>query len=785
MMNGTPALPVWPNEHLAGLSLEQLIDLLIRDEDRAPRNVIDRCAAYGEEMVELLRAKVDSDHAWRPDVSMGEWWLGLHAVMILGLVASESAGLLLVSFMRRMALSEDFDLQDWFAGHWPSLFRNKPQPVVDAARALSEDRALDWYIRCQAADVVIDAAMRDGVDALNSALDRLAAHAADESENWEFRLAVGNTLLDFPRERHRPLLADLAARQKGLGAHFSPQDVEKFYAHGRDQPDWARFENPWKFYAPGAIARRQDRWAEEAAGENEDVADIDGEFFDEPAIPHVRETPKVGRNDPCPCGSGKKYKHCCLGKEDAAAAPAPPGITGEAVLAEPNDLLWHRLHRFDRAMATQLLDFSVEVFGKAALGEAWAEFAAAEDSPFNLGSPHLQVFMPWFYFNWPAGDPDTRVKKSAPRDETVAGAYLRMKGRHLDPVERRYLQTCIETPFSFHEVVRCEPGKGFRLRDLFTGEEREVSERSGSRYASQGDLLLGKVMPIEHLALLEGCSGVAFPPQRKAPIIELRNKMKRPGQPLTRERLHDYDHEMIDLYLEVAEQLLHPRLPELRNTDGEVLTFHKLRYDIDSPQAAFDALKGLAEGESEDALLSVAERDEKGALRSVGFGWLKRGNAQHAHWDNTVLGHIEIDGKTLSVEVNSRERAERFREIADRLLEGVGRYKTALIESTEAALERLRAQKDSKAARESEDLKARPEVQALMAKHLDAHYETWPQTRLPALGGKTPLEAVKSPDGREMVEALVAQIERGLPSLYPGSPEALIARLRARLGLSG
>ncbi len=25
----------------------------------------------------------------------------------------------------------------------------------------------------------------------------------------------------------------------------------------------------------------------------------------------VRKTPKVGRNDPCPCGSGKKYKKCC------------------------------------------------------------------------------------------------------------------------------------------------------------------------------------------------------------------------------------------------------------------------------------------------------------------------------------------------------------------------------------------------------------------------------------------------------------------------------------------
>ena len=26
----------------------------------------------------------------------------------------------------------------------------------------------------------------------------------------------------------------------------------------------------------------------------------------------TRIVPKVGRNDPCPCGSGKKYKHCCL-----------------------------------------------------------------------------------------------------------------------------------------------------------------------------------------------------------------------------------------------------------------------------------------------------------------------------------------------------------------------------------------------------------------------------------------------------------------------------------------
>jgi preprotein translocase subunit SecA len=32
----------------------------------------------------------------------------------------------------------------------------------------------------------------------------------------------------------------------------------------------------------------------------------------EPAAPQIKNTkPKTGRNEPCPCGSGKKYKKCC------------------------------------------------------------------------------------------------------------------------------------------------------------------------------------------------------------------------------------------------------------------------------------------------------------------------------------------------------------------------------------------------------------------------------------------------------------------------------------------
>jgi len=32
--------------------------------------------------------------------------------------------------------------------------------------------------------------------------------------------------------------------------------------------------------------------------------------------PIKRDTPKAGRNDPCPCGSGKKFKKCCWGMSD-------------------------------------------------------------------------------------------------------------------------------------------------------------------------------------------------------------------------------------------------------------------------------------------------------------------------------------------------------------------------------------------------------------------------------------------------------------------------------------
>ncbi len=55
---------------------------------------------------------------------------------------------------------------------------------------------------------------------------------------------------------------------------------------------------------------------------------------------------RIGRNDPCPCGSGKKFKKCCIDKQQpmAAAPSAPPSLNSEVALlqqaaAEKRDIL--------------------------------------------------------------------------------------------------------------------------------------------------------------------------------------------------------------------------------------------------------------------------------------------------------------------------------------------------------------------------------------------------------------------------------------------------------------
>jgi hypothetical protein len=58
---------------------------------------------------------------------------------------------------------------------------------------------------------------------------------------------------------------------------------------------------------------------------------------------------KFGRNDKCPCGSGKKYKNCCLRTQDSAPtplprlAPAPPPQPAPVACEDDLDVLSNRV----------------------------------------------------------------------------------------------------------------------------------------------------------------------------------------------------------------------------------------------------------------------------------------------------------------------------------------------------------------------------------------------------------------------------------------------------------
>lgn len=60
----------------------------------------------------------------------------------------------------------------------------------------------------------------------------------------------------------------------------------------------------------------EDGGSEHAMHEKSEFAQIDGQWFYARTVrtgpaPVRSSAPKVGRNDPCPCGSGKKLKQCC------------------------------------------------------------------------------------------------------------------------------------------------------------------------------------------------------------------------------------------------------------------------------------------------------------------------------------------------------------------------------------------------------------------------------------------------------------------------------------------
>ena len=315
-------IPIFDPDTLSHAPAGDLIDLLIEHEDRVPRILFDACVARGEDMVAALAdfyARLDAPGA---DDERDVWWMGLHALFLLGAIPGEAAGRLLIDALRR-AGREDELLLDWVADDTAWLFANKPPVIIDQARELAQDRNASWSVRCEAVDPVVAAGLAAGPAELEAALDWLADLVTDTSDDLDFRLLAASNLLDFPRQRHRALLDEMAAEQEAgssIGVVFGSDDVAHSFAEAKGTPGWARREEPWTFYDEAQILARQERWREEDARALS-VADRHDGLYDFPE-PYVRGQPKPGRNDPCPCGSGMKYKKCCLPADDAREALA-------------------------------------------------------------------------------------------------------------------------------------------------------------------------------------------------------------------------------------------------------------------------------------------------------------------------------------------------------------------------------------------------------------------------------------------------------------------------------
>jgi len=484
---------------------------------------------------------------------------------------------------------------------------------------------------------------------------------------------------------------------------------------------------------------------------------------------------KPGRNDPCPCGSGRKYKQCCLAKD---AAPSP------------DELLWRRLRRDLDGLLPELLAESVRQFGRSGVEEAWDEFNLwpetddPEDQEFDETSPYAPLFLSWYVYDWLPDPPDTEVPEHA-WETTAARAYLQHKGVRLTALRREYIEACMAAPFSFHEVLRCEPGRGFRLRDVLTGTEAEVLERSGSEGVEPGELLFAKIVPVEGVALMEACAPVLIPPQEKIQLIELRKKMSA-ASALSAAGLREYDVELRTVLLPMMDRLLCPRPPAVANTDGDPLEFHTLRFDLPDPTAAVAQLRDLAAGVEEEDFESGIERDAAGRVVRADISWLRAGGAGTA-MENTVLGHIKVEAGRLSAEVNSAKRATALRALLEQRLPGA-RVLPSVVQSSHALVEQAHARALAGGPlppdADQERLMAMPEVQAALRETLRRHYHSWPDEQLPALGGRTPREAVQDPDGREAVQALLRQFERDMKRQDPALTAGIIDELRATLGIS-
>ena len=487
-------------------------------------------------------------------------------------------------------------------------------------------------------------------------------------------------------------------------------------------------------------------------------------------------TGKVGRNDPCPCGSGQKYKKCCQERFDE------------------KDFHYRRWRRVEADLIPELFAYALETLGPEAIEDAWSEFHDyAAPCAYDPESPMNSVFMPWFLFNWIH---ETKLADSS--DFSVTTIAVSFFSEHeLSEDEMRLILSATEAPYSLCEVQELTPGVGMTLFDLFRRVKHEVIERSASQTLKKGEILYCATTQLDGIISNVGTSPYALRPTAKRDILELRKWMmdESDGAELTSDHLVEFEAEIRSLYLDTVLAMFLP--PQLTNTDKDPLLPQKVHFDIQSADSAFHALKDLAEGISEDELRSDATVAD-GQIVKAEVPWL--GGTREARkrlGGPVLLGTMNIEDSKLTISVNSTKRAKKIRRLVEKRLGKQAVYKTTLIEPIEPEVERIWAAAASGSSKPPAEewlegtertgviplADLPPEVRLKLEEHARQHWVTWFDVPVLALNNMTPREAAKTEEGRELLESLLLDYERHDDHSNENLMRPDIPELRRKLGM--
>ena len=443
--------------------------------------------------------------------------------------------------------------------------------------------------------------------------------------------------------------------------------------------------------------------------------------------------PKVGRNDPCPCGSGRKYKKCHLPGDEASAALERAPV-----------------HAADERLVLQMREWADRRFG-----EAWRRV----DDDFVDPDATQSLARPWSVYHFEVDG------------KSVLDWFLEARGGKLPPAERRWLEAQRDGWLTIWEVVGVEPGRSLTVRDLLTGVERTVHEVSGSRVLVKRDAILARAVTCDDVSVLCGTHPRPLPPMEAAAVVRQMHARLRRKRDIAVAQLRDeaVGRHLIRRWEAAVDDLDRRRAipPALHNTDGDPLLFTVDRFDV-VPGREHEVEALLSE------ITGVVPPEPDGDDRE--FHFVKPGNAMHHGLNDTRIGTAVVEAGELRLETNSTNRADVLRRHVEAACAGLVGFR----EREQTDPHTLLAERS---AREIEPPPPTPpEAQRLLLEVKQRHYASWLDERLPALSGKTPREAARTAAGRLRVDVLLKDIEN-MESRLPAGERFDLTGLRATLGL--